>query len=99
MTRDMDRVIEAILNIAVKRRHEAVPQAALGEDQKTDAVNLVHRLDDAGKKSFGNAVAVIAAPGQQQIFELIESDDHGDAQPKEDLHEHLEEGQNQILPA
>ena len=70
----MDRIVEAVLNVAVQRRHEAVPQAALGEDQEADAVELVHRLHDAGEEALGGAMAVVGAASQQQIFELIEGD-------------------------
>ena len=76
----VDRVVEAILDVAVERRHEAIPQAALGEDQETDAVDLVHRLNDAGEKRLGDAMGVVAAAGQQQVFELIEGDHDRHAQ-------------------
>ena len=68
----VDRVVQPVLDVAVQRRHEAVPQAALGEDQEADAVDLVHGLDDAGEERLGDAMAVVGAAGQQQVFELIE---------------------------
>ena len=98
MAGHVDRVVEPILDVAVERRHEAVPQAALGEDQEADAVDLVHRLHDAGEERLGDAVGVVAAPGQQQVFQLIEGDDDRDLQAAETLHQHLEQRQHQVLP-
>ena len=95
----VDRVVQPILNVAVQRRHEAVPQAALGEDQEADAVELVHGLHDAGEERLGDAVAVVAAAGQQQVFELVEGHHHRDAQAAQHLHQHLEQRQHQVLPA
>ena len=98
MAGHVDRVVQPVLDVAVQRRHEAVPQAALGEDQEADAVELVHRLDDAGEERLGDAVGVVAAAGQQQVFELVEGDHDRDLQAAEHLHQHLEQRQHQVLP-
>ena len=51
------------------------------------------------KNASADAMAVVGPAGQQQIFELIEGDDDRDLQALEDLHEHLEQRQHQVLPA
>src|SRR5215831_8241710 len=95
----MDGIVEAILNVAVKRWHEAVPKASFSENQETDAVDLVHHLDDAGEKGLGDPMAVVRSAGQQQIFELVKGHDHRHLEAEENLHEHLEQCQHQVLPA
>ena len=72
----VDRVVQPVLDVAVERWHEAVPQPALGEDQEAKPVDLVHHLHDAGEERLGGAVGIVAAPGEEQVFELIESDHH-----------------------
>src|SRR5437870_4930635 len=98
MSGNVDRVVQPVLDIAIERRHKPVPQAALGEDQEANAVNLMHRLDDAGEEGLGHAMAVVGAPRQQQVFELIEGCHHGDLEAQENFHQDLEKGQDQVLP-
>ena len=43
---NVNRVIEAVLNVPVERRHEPVPQSALREDEEAQSVDLVHHLHD-----------------------------------------------------
>ena len=95
----VDRVVQPILDVAVQRRHEAIPQPALGEDQEADAVELVHGLHDAGEERLGHAVGIVAAARQQQVFELVEGDDDRQAQLLQDAHQHLEQRQHEVLPA
>ncbi len=99
MLRQMDRIVQAILDVTVQGRHKPVPQAALGENQEADAVDLVHGPHDAGEEGFGDAMAVVSPPGQEQVFQLIEGGHHGNLQAAEHLHQHLEKGQDQVLPA
>ncbi len=94
--RHVHRVVEPVLDVAVQARHEAVPQAALGEDQEAQAVELVHRLNDAGEERLGDLVRVVAAPGQQQVLKLVKGDHDRDLEVAEDLHQHLEQRQHQI---
>ncbi len=94
----MHGIVEPILDVTIERRHEAVPQAAFGEDQEAQAVDLMHRLDDAGEEGLGGAVAVIGAARQQQIFELVEGDDDRDFEALENFHQHFEQPQHQVLP-
>ena len=99
MLRQVDGVVEAVLDVAVQRRDEAVPQTALGEDEEGDAVDLVHGLDEAGEEGLGNAVGVVGAAGEEQILELVEGEHDRDAQPLEHAHEDLEQRQHQFLAA
>jgi hypothetical protein len=97
--RHMDRVVEPVLDIAVERRNEAVPQSALGEDEEADAVHLVHDLDEAREERFADAVAVLGAADEEQVFELIEGDNHGHLEMEKDLHEDFGQGEDEVLPA
>src|SRR5258708_34361484 len=94
----MNRVIEPILNVAVQRWNKAIPQAALREDEETDAVNLMHHLNDTGKKSLRHAMAIVITASKQQILELIEGDDYRDFLVEKNNHQHFEKGGHQILP-
>lgn len=91
------RVVEAVLDVAVQGRDEAVPQAALGEDEEADAVELVHGLDDTGEERLGDAMAVVGTADEQQVFHLVEGDHDRDLQSLEDLHQYLEQGQDEVL--
>ena len=51
------------------------------------------------KNASAMLVGVVAAAGQQQVFELVEGDHDRDLQAAEDLHQHLEQRQHQVLPA
>ncbi len=95
----VDGVVEPVLDVAVQRRHEAIPQAALREHQEAHAVDLVHGVNDAGEERLGTAPAVVGAAGQQQILQLVERDHHRNLQAQEDLHQLLEQRQHQVLPA
>ena len=41
----------------------------------------------------------VGAAREQQVFQLVERDDDGDLQDLEHFHQHLEERQDQFLPA
>ena len=98
VARHVNRVVQPVLDIAVERRDEAVPQAALGEDQETEAVDLVHHLHDAGEKRLGDLVGIVAAASEQQVFELIEGHDDRRLQRAEHFHQHLEQREHEVLP-
>jgi hypothetical protein len=97
-TGHMYGIIEAVLNVAIEAGDEAIPEAALGEDEHAEAVDLMHDLHDPGEERFGDAVDIIGAASEQQIFQLIEGDDDRHLQMPEEFHERLEEGQHQVLP-
>ena len=50
MTGHMNRVVETVLYVTVERWYEPIPQAALGEHQEAQTVELVHDLYDAGEE-------------------------------------------------
>ena len=67
-------------------------------DELTD-ITYVELKPSGTKISAGGAVGVVAAAGQQEVFELVEGDDDGDVQPLEDAHQGLEQGEHEVLSA
>jgi hypothetical protein len=57
----------------------------------------MHDLDDPGEEGLRDLVGIVAPPGQQQVFELVERDHHRRLQRPEDLHQHLEEREHKVL--
>src|SRR5262245_34440229 len=99
MLRNVNRVGQAILDVTVQRGHKTIPQPALGKNQKAQTVDLVHGLHDPGEECLGDAMAVVAPAGEEQVFELVESYDNGNLETPEDRHQRLEQAQHQLLPA
>ena len=51
----------------------------------------MHGLDDAGEEGFGDAVAIVRSPSQQQILQLIEGGHDRNLEAPENFHQHFEE--------
>jgi hypothetical protein len=97
VSRNMNRVIQTILNVSVEGRHKAIPESPFRKDQETQPVNLVHHLHDSGKECLGDSMGIIASASKEQIFQLVEGNNHGSFQGSKDLGQYLEQRQNKVL--
>src|SRR5262245_32224295 len=68
--RQVNGVVQPVLDIAVETGHEAVPQATLGENQEAQAVDAVHELDNAGEERLADFVSILGTADEEQVLEL-----------------------------